>query len=50
MVTIVLVIQGEMSKDWRGTLVFAISVAVGLTPELLPMILVSPPLHPSQRY
>ena len=40
MAPIVFVIQGGISKDWRGAALFAISVAVGITPEMLPMIVV----------
>ena len=39
---IVFVIQGGLSHDWRGAIFFAISVAVGITPEMLPMIVVRP--------
>ncbi|KAJ9126260.1 hypothetical protein QFC24_001988 [Naganishia onofrii] len=35
---IVLVVRGVLSKDWKNSALFAISVAVGLTPEMLPMI------------
>ena len=38
MVPIVLFINGVTKHDWLGALLFAISVAVGLTPEMLPMI------------
>jgi len=38
MVPIVLLINGITKKDWLGALLFAISVAVGLTPQMLPMI------------
>lgn len=38
MVPIVLFINGFTKGDWMGALLFAISVAVGLTPEMLPMI------------
>lgn len=38
---IVLIIQGCLSKDWKGALLFAIAVAVGITPEMLPMIVTS---------
>ncbi|KAF8524234.1 Mg-transporting ATPase [Gautieria morchelliformis] len=41
MAPIVLIIQGLISKDWRSAAVFAISVAVGITPEMLPMIVAS---------
>ena len=39
---IVFVIQGGISHDWRSAIFFAISVAVGITPEMLPMIVVRP--------
>jgi hypothetical protein len=45
MAPVVLVIQGAISKDWKRAVVFAISVAVGITPEMLPMIVVRPPLQ-----
>jgi Mg2+-importing ATPase len=38
MVPIVFVINGLTKGDWLEALLFAISVAVGLTPEMLPMI------------
>lgn len=38
MVPVVFFITGITLKDWAGALMFAISVAVGLTPEMLPMI------------
>ncbi|KAF8941175.1 hypothetical protein BGZ58_001456 [Dissophora ornata] len=38
MVPPVLVINGVVKKDWNGAALFALSVAVGLTPEMLPMI------------
>ena len=38
MVPIVLFINGMTKGDWMDALLFAISVAVGLTPEMLPMI------------
>lgn len=38
MVPIVLFINGFTKGDWLGALLFAISIAVGLTPEMLPMI------------
>lgn len=38
MVPVVLFINGFTKGDWLGALLFAISVAVGLTPEMLPMI------------
>lgn len=41
MTPIVLIIKGTTTGHWRDALLFCISVAVGLTPELLPMIVVS---------
>ncbi len=38
MVPIVFVINGVAKGDWLQALLFAISVAVGLTPEMLPLI------------
>lgn len=38
MVPLVFFINGFTKGDWVGALLFAISVAVGLTPEMLPMI------------
>ncbi len=38
MVPIVFLINGFTKSDWLGALFFAISIAVGLTPEMLPMI------------
>lgn len=38
MVSVVLFINGFTKGDWVQALLFAISVAVGLTPEMLPMI------------
>jgi Mg2+-importing ATPase len=38
MVPVVLFINGYTKGDWMSALLFAISVAVGLTPEMLPMI------------
>ena len=37
---IVFVIQGGLSHDWKSAIFFAISIAVGITPEMLPMIVV----------
>ncbi|MDR2929644.1 MAG: magnesium-translocating P-type ATPase [Propionibacteriaceae bacterium] len=41
MVPVVLFINGFTKGDWTAALLFAISVAVGLTPEMLPMIVTS---------
>ena len=43
MVPIVLLVNmfGPNSKGWEASLLFAISIAVGLTPELLPVIMTS---------
>ncbi|CAM6058207.1 unnamed protein product [Sphagnum tenellum] len=38
MVPIVIVLGGLTTKHWGSSLLFGISVAVGLTPEMLPMI------------
>lgn len=34
----VLLLQGFLNKNWPAALLFSLSVAVGLTPEMLPMI------------
>lgn len=41
MVPIVLLINGFSKGDWGGALLFAITIAVGLTPEMLPVIMTS---------
>ncbi len=41
MVPIVLVINGVSKGDWLSALLFAVSIAVGLTPEMLPVIMTS---------
>lgn len=41
MVPIVLLINGFTKGDWPQAFLFALSVAVGLTPEMLPMIVTS---------
>lgn len=41
MVPIIFVVNGITKKDWMSAFLFAISVAVGLTPEMLPMIMSS---------
>src|SRR5581483_5204339 len=38
MVPLVFVINGLTKGDWKGAFFFAMAVAVGLTPEMLPMI------------
>ncbi|MGD0812791.1 MAG: magnesium-translocating P-type ATPase [Verrucomicrobiota bacterium] len=38
MVPLVLLINGLCKKDWKEAFLLALSVAVGLTPEMLPMI------------
>jgi len=40
MAPIVFIVQGAVSKNWKGAIMFAIAVAVGITPEMLPMIVV----------
>ena len=41
MVPIVFVLNGLTKHDWLQALLFALSIAVGLTPEMLPMIVTS---------
>ncbi|MCC8035679.1 MAG: magnesium-translocating P-type ATPase, partial [Rikenellaceae bacterium] len=41
MVPFVFLVNGITKGDWFGAFIFAISVAVGLTPEMLPMIVTS---------
>ncbi len=41
MVPIVFVVNGATKGDWLQAFLFALSVAVGLTPEMLPMIVTS---------
>ncbi len=41
MVPVVLLINGFTKDDWTEAFLFALSVAVGLTPEMLPMIVTS---------
>ena len=41
MVPIVFFINRITKADWIGALLFAVSIAVGLTPEMLPMIVTS---------
>ncbi|MDR1413068.1 MAG: magnesium-translocating P-type ATPase [Actinomycetes bacterium] len=38
MVPVVLVLTGITKHDWMGAVLFALAVAVGMTPEMLPMI------------
>lgn len=38
MVPVVFVVNGFSKGDWGGAFMFAVAVAVGLTPEMLPMI------------
>jgi len=38
MVPLVFIINGLTKNDWLGAFLFALAVAVGLTPEMLPMI------------
>ena len=38
MVPLIFIINGVVKSDWMQALLFAIAVAVGLTPEMLPMI------------
>jgi Mg2+-importing ATPase len=41
MVPVIFLVNGLTKKDWVSSLLFALSVAVGITPELLPMIMTS---------
>jgi Mg2+-importing ATPase len=41
MAPLVLIINGFTKDDWLEALLFALSIAVGLTPEMLPMIVTS---------
>ncbi len=41
MVPIVFIVNGFLKNDWASAFIFSISVAVGLTPEMLPMIVTS---------
>lgn len=41
MVPIVFIVNGIAKGDWLQSLLFAVSIAVGLTPEMLPMIVTS---------
>lgn len=41
MVPIVFLINGLVKGDWTNALLFSISIAVGLTPEMLPVIMTS---------
>lgn len=41
MVPVVFIINGVTKHDWVGALMFAITIAVGLTPEMLPIIMTS---------
>ncbi len=41
MIPAVLLVNGFSKHDWTGALLFSISIAVGLTPEMLPVIMVS---------
>ena len=41
MVPVVLLVNGFTKGDWTAAFLFALSVAVGLTPEMLPMIVTS---------
>ncbi len=40
-VPIILLINGFVKQDWINALLFAVSIAVGLTPEMLPVIITS---------
>ncbi|CAL8460948.1 g479 [Coccomyxa elongata] len=38
MVPLVIVLNGTTTSDWNGAMTFGLAVAVGLTPQMLPMI------------
>jgi Mg2+-importing ATPase len=40
MAPIVFIVQGAISKKWKGAVMLAIAIAVGITPGMLPMIVV----------
>lgn len=39
-VPIIFAINGFKSQDWLSALIFSVSIAVGLTPEMLPVIMI----------
>ena len=39
MIPIIIIINGVTKNDWVNSILFAISIAVGLTPEMLPVIM-----------
>ena len=41
MVPVVFLVNGFVKRDWSGALLFSVSVAVGLTPEMLPVVMSS---------
>ncbi len=41
MVPVIFLINGFSKNDWGNALLFAVSIAVGLTPEMLPVIMTS---------
>lgn len=41
MVPVIFLINGFFKNDWGNALLFAVSIAVGLTPEMLPVIMTS---------
>lgn len=41
MVPVIFVINGVFKGDWGSSLLFAVTIAVGLTPEMLPVIMTS---------
>ena len=41
MVPVIFIINGITKGDWASSLLFAVTMAVGLTPEMLPMIMTS---------
>ncbi|MCL2023949.1 MAG: magnesium-translocating P-type ATPase, partial [Oscillospiraceae bacterium] len=41
MVPVILIVNGLLKGDWWNSLLFAVTIAVGLTPEMLPVIMTS---------
>mgnify|MGYP001018309975 CR=1 FL=1 len=41
LVPVIFLVNGALKQDWIGALLFALAVAVSITPELLPMIMTS---------
>ena len=49
MVPLVFLINGLTKHDWKEAFFFALAVAVGLTPEMLPMIVIGLPVQGGHR-